>query len=517
MTIDADAASGYNVAELTKPITKQLDADAVAARLSLRRSAARRKPSEKAFGGIGIAIIVAIFGIFAILVLEFGNFKSTLIVLTVVPLGVFGGLLMLLFTGNDISFVASIGFVALVGIEIKNSILLVDFTNQLREQGVPLDEAIEQAGEIRFLPILLTSATAIGGLLPLALQNIGLYSPMSWVIIGGLITSTLLARLVTPVMYKLIPPADCRSQLRSSWWHTRSPGRRSSRAGHAPGALARDAVGISRFRHRQPRRSRHRARSKGCCPASRCIPRPRDAEVDERIAGCEFILTNKLKISRARMRAVPGLRFIGLTATGTNNVDLEAARELGIAVCNIRDYCTVSVVQHVLGVMLLLTHRLREYGQAAVDGTWARCEQFSVPGAPIRELSGKVLGIVGLRQRSARPWPRPRATRWACACWWRSVRAAKPRATRTRTHPSAGARDARRTAAQRGCAVAALPADAGDHRHDRQARAGADETRRAADQHRARRAGRSRGAGRGAARWRSRRRGHRRAAAGAAG
>jgi len=125
----------------------------------------------------------------------------------VVPLGVFGGLLMLLLSGNDISFVASIGFVALVGIEIKNSILLVDFTNQLREQGVPLDDAIERAGEIRFLPILLTSATAIGGLLPLALQNIGLYSPMAWVIIGGLITSTLLARLVTPVMYKLIPPA----------------------------------------------------------------------------------------------------------------------------------------------------------------------------------------------------------------------------------------------------------------------------------------------------------------------
>jgi len=71
---------------------------------------------------------------------------------------------------------------------------------------VPLDEAIEQAGEVRFLPILLTSATAIGGLLPLAAQNIGLYSPMSWVIIGGLISSTLLARLVTPVMYKLIPP-----------------------------------------------------------------------------------------------------------------------------------------------------------------------------------------------------------------------------------------------------------------------------------------------------------------------
>jgi multidrug efflux pump subunit AcrB len=206
ITIDADAFPGFNVKELTQQITAQLD------QMGWPRGyryalGGESEASAQAFGGIGIAIIVAIFGIFAILVLEFGNFKSTLIVLTVVPLGVFGGLIMLMLSGNDISFVASIGFVALVGIEIKNSILLVDFTNQLREQGMPLDEAIEQAGEIRFLPILLTSATAIGGLLPLAVQNIGLYSPMAWVIIGGLITSTLLARLVTPVMYKLIPPA----------------------------------------------------------------------------------------------------------------------------------------------------------------------------------------------------------------------------------------------------------------------------------------------------------------------
>jgi len=150
---------------------------------------------------------VAVFGLFAILVLEFGSFKSTLIVLSVVPLGVLGGLLMLLLTGNSISFTASIGFIALIGIEIKNSILFVDFTNQLRNQGAGLEEAIERSGEIRFLPILLTSATAVGGLMPLAIQNVGLYSPMAWVIIGGLILSTLLTRLVTPVMYRLIPPA----------------------------------------------------------------------------------------------------------------------------------------------------------------------------------------------------------------------------------------------------------------------------------------------------------------------
>jgi len=130
-------------------------------------------------------------------------------------------------------------------------------------------------------------------------------------------------------------------------------------------------------------------------PGITLYPTSNDAEVDERIAGAEFILTNKLNITRARMQAVPGLRFVGLTATGTNNVDLEAAKELGIAVCNIRDYCTVSVAQHVLGAILLLTHRFREYGQAAVDGTWSRSEQFTVPGPPIRELTGKVLGIVG--------------------------------------------------------------------------------------------------------------------------
>ena len=206
VTVNSDVEPGYNTAKVTAEVVKRLDAFdwPRGYRYVLGGEA---ESGAESFKGIGTATIVALFGIFAVLVLEFGNFKSTLIVLTVVPLGIFGGFLALLVTGNSISFTASIGFIALIGIEIKNSILLVDFTNQLREAGTPLDEAIEQAGEIRFLPILLTSATAIGGLMPLAVQNIGLYSPMAWVIIGGLVSSTFLARLVTPVMYKLIPPA----------------------------------------------------------------------------------------------------------------------------------------------------------------------------------------------------------------------------------------------------------------------------------------------------------------------
>jgi len=205
VTINSDVQRGENTGKVTAAVVSRLD-DMEWPRGYRYVLGGDAEAGADAFGGIGTAIIVALFGIFAVLVLEFGSFRSTLIVLTVVPLGIFGGMLMLLLTNNDISFTASIGFIALIGIEIKNSILLVDFTNQLREEGVPLDDAIEQAGEIRFLPILLTSATAIGGLLPLAAQNSGLYSPMAWVIIGGLITSTLLARLVTPVVYKLIPP-----------------------------------------------------------------------------------------------------------------------------------------------------------------------------------------------------------------------------------------------------------------------------------------------------------------------
>ena len=156
---------------------------------------------------MGAAILVAAFGILAVLVLEFGTFRATLIVASVIPLGVVGGLLGLFFTGNTLSFTATIGFVALLGIEAKNSILLVDFTNELRRGGMPLVEAVEKAGEQRFLPILLTTATAIGGLLPLAIEHSALYSPLAIVLLGGLIASTLLARIVTPIVYLLLPPA----------------------------------------------------------------------------------------------------------------------------------------------------------------------------------------------------------------------------------------------------------------------------------------------------------------------
>jgi multidrug efflux pump subunit AcrB len=169
--------------------------------------AGEREQQQEAFGGGFNKIVIAtIFLFIMVLVLEFRTLKSTLIVLSVIPLGVIGGVAMLWATGNPMSFVAIIGFIALAGVEVKNSILLVDFTNQLRREGMGLEDAIREAGELRFLPIVLTSLTAIGGLIPIALNTNPLVSPLAIVLIGGLISSTLLSRIVTPVVYKLIPP-----------------------------------------------------------------------------------------------------------------------------------------------------------------------------------------------------------------------------------------------------------------------------------------------------------------------
>lgn len=160
-----------------------------------------------AFGGGFVTIILlTVFLFIAVLILQFKTFKGILIVLSVIPLGVIGGVTMLWLTGNPMSFIAIIGFIGLAGIEVKNSILLVDFTNQLRLEGESLNVAIEKAGELRFLPVVLTSLTAIGGLIPLAINTNPQISPLALVLIGGLISSTLLSRIVTPVMYKLIPP-----------------------------------------------------------------------------------------------------------------------------------------------------------------------------------------------------------------------------------------------------------------------------------------------------------------------
>jgi len=205
--VTAQITDGVVVSKVNADAKKQMDQIALKPGYAIAVGGEAEKIKDT-FAGFGPVVVVALFSIFAILVAEFGRFKEALVVAGVIPLGTFGGLIALLITGNNLSFLAIIGFIALVGIEIKNSILLVDFTTQLRQRGLGLRDAIERAGEVRFLPVLLTSVTAIGGLMPLALFGGSLYSPLAIVLIGGLISSTLLSRIVTPAMYLLVVRGD---------------------------------------------------------------------------------------------------------------------------------------------------------------------------------------------------------------------------------------------------------------------------------------------------------------------
>ena len=120
-----------------------------------------------------------------------------------------------------------------------------------------------------------------------------------------------------------------------------------------------------------------------------------DAKTAERIRDAEIVLLNGLELSRESLRGAPKLKLVALAATGTDNVDLAAARELGVAVCNVRGYCTSSVVQHVWGLILSLTQHLAGFTRLATDGSWSKHEPFIEMRYPIRELGGRVFGVVG--------------------------------------------------------------------------------------------------------------------------
>jgi glycerate dehydrogenase len=120
-----------------------------------------------------------------------------------------------------------------------------------------------------------------------------------------------------------------------------------------------------------------------------------DAKTAERIRDADIVLLNGLELSRESLRGAPNLKLVALAATGTDNVDLAAARELGVAVCNVRGYCTSSVVQHVWGLILSLTQHLAGFTRLATDGSWSKHEPLIEMRYPIRELHGRVFGVVG--------------------------------------------------------------------------------------------------------------------------
>lgn len=200
-TVTAGVKEGYNVADITQEIIKKLDQHPFPKGYKYIVGG-EFETQQESFGNLGQVLVMALLGIFAVLVLQFRSFKQPFVVFSAIPLAFSGSVVALFVTGFSFSFFAFVGFTSLVGIVINNSIILVDYTNQLLASGSSLREAICKACETRFTPIVLTTLTTILGLLPLTLTNSGLWSPLGWTIIGGMISSTFLTLLIVPILLK---------------------------------------------------------------------------------------------------------------------------------------------------------------------------------------------------------------------------------------------------------------------------------------------------------------------------
>jgi hydrophobic/amphiphilic exporter-1 (mainly G- bacteria), HAE1 family len=157
-----------------------------------------------AFGSLGVAVLLAIILIYMLLAAKYESFWQPFVIMLTVPLAIAGVGLGLIVFGKAIGLTAMIGVLALIGIVVKNAILVVEFTNQLRAQGQSVRDALLTAGPIRMRPILMTTSATCLGLLPLGLglqPGSETQSPLAAVVIGGLLTSTLLTLIVVPVAY----------------------------------------------------------------------------------------------------------------------------------------------------------------------------------------------------------------------------------------------------------------------------------------------------------------------------
>ena len=161
-------------------------------------------------GALGVVFVLALVFIFLVLAAQFESFIDPLVIMFSVPLSMVGALLALQFTGGSINVYSQIGLITLVGLITKHGILIVEFTNQLREQGLEMVEALIQASSQRLRPILMTTGAMVLGAIPLALaEGAGAETrrQIGWVIVGGMSLGTLLTIFVVPTMYSLLARA----------------------------------------------------------------------------------------------------------------------------------------------------------------------------------------------------------------------------------------------------------------------------------------------------------------------
>ena len=198
--------AGQDLASVSEEITRAVSAVHLPAGFDWHLGG-QQQEMETSFDSMRLAIFLAIFMVYLVMASQFESLLHPFVILFSVPFALIGLLLTLYLFNVTVSIVVLIGGILLAGIVVNNAIILVDYTNRLRRDGMAKREALKLAGKVRLRPILMTTATTVLGLLPMAIglgAGAELRSPMALAVIGGLVTSTLLTLLIIPAVYSLL-------------------------------------------------------------------------------------------------------------------------------------------------------------------------------------------------------------------------------------------------------------------------------------------------------------------------
>lgn len=206
-----------SMGDLAKNIQKEIDQVEVSGDVIIEVGGAY-KDQQESFADLGLLMILSLTLVYIVMASQFESFRMPLIIMFSIPFSFTGVILALFITGIPLSVIAALGAILLIGIVVKNGIVLVDFINLMCDRGVPLYQAIEEAGRSRLRPVLMTAFTTILGLLPMALstgEGSEIWSPMGISVMGGLVFSTIITMIIIPVAYAIFTNKGERSEIKT--------------------------------------------------------------------------------------------------------------------------------------------------------------------------------------------------------------------------------------------------------------------------------------------------------------
>ena len=204
--VSAEIEDGYTYSEVMAEVADIINSITLPRDYYMEISGEERE-RQQSFADLKFALLLAVILVYMVLAALFESFVHPFTIMLAVPMAGIGSIMMFYFIGQPLSIMAFIGIIMLAGIAVNDAIILVDYTNTLRKRGLNRVDALLQAGQVRFRPILMTSLTTILALIPLIIgigEGAKLRAPLAYAVIGGLITSTLMTLVLTPSLYLIL-------------------------------------------------------------------------------------------------------------------------------------------------------------------------------------------------------------------------------------------------------------------------------------------------------------------------